>query len=125
MLVIHSVTEQEEPPFLSAQGEHKAHHDREGCLVEQSGRHIVQEFSVAVLVRLIEGLDQDLSGTADLIAQRVGDFLLVFQRLIKEHFEGLGSRAEAAAHSEERLEGLERGWLLEPVARVPCRLPGR
>ena len=84
VLVVERVAQEQQVPLLGREQEHQPHHDRQGGLVEFGLGHARQELPLFVLVDPVERPDDHLDGLADLIAQPVGDFLLV-RGALREH----------------------------------------
>ena len=81
VLVVERVAEQEQAALLGGEEEDEPHHHRERGLVELLLVCAGEQRSVAVLVHAVERLDQHLDGLADLVAELVGDLLLVLGAL--------------------------------------------
>ena len=75
--VVARLAQEEEPALLGGEEEHEPHHHSEPGFVELLRLHIAEQLAVAVLVCAVERLHQYLDGAPDLIAERVGNFVLV------------------------------------------------
>ena len=79
-----------------------------------------------VLVDAVERLDEHLDGLAHLIAELVGDFLLVFRALAEHGFQRLVvGNAEEPAHTEQAAKGAQGERLFQPEGGVPRGETGR
>jgi len=113
-------------PFLGTEKEHQPHHHRERRLVELFGRHVGQEFPAKVLIGSVERMDQHFNRPPHLIAELVGDFLLIgstpgeqgFERLIVGDVEEPAGREQAAKSSQG-------DRLFEPEGGIPRGIAGR
>ena len=122
--VVDRIAEKEQPTFLGAEDEHQSHHYRQPGLVELSGFHVAEQVPVAVLVGLVETLHEHLDRTTDLLAEGIGDLLVMLEGFVQKRFQGVFRRAETAPDTEQRLKGLQRDRLLKPETGVPRCLAG-
>ena len=51
------IAQQEQTAFLGAEDEHQSHHHRQRGLIQLGGLDVAEEFSIAVLVGLVEALN--------------------------------------------------------------------
>ena len=114
MGVVAFVVQEEQAAFFRREQEDQPHHHRQRRLVEFTGRHVTQEFAVAILVGAIEGLDEDFDGPAYLVTEFLGDFVLVLQRALEQLGESLVLRTEESSYAEQRNESPERLRFLPP-----------
>ena len=77
VLVVEWVAQEQEAPLLGREQKNQPHHDRQGRFIKVGLGDARQQFSLLVPVDPVERPDDHLDGLADLIAQAVGDFLLV------------------------------------------------
>ena len=126
VLVVERVAQQQQVPLLGREQEHQPHHDREGGPVEFGLGHARQELPLFVLVDPVERPDDLLDGLAHLIAQPVGDFLLVRGAVLEHLLQRVGvRRREEPAHAQQAAKRPERERLLQPEGRIPRGKAGR
>ena len=126
VLVVERVAEQEQVALLGAEQEDKPHHDGECGLVDLGLGHPGQELAAVVLVGAVEGADQHLDCPAHLVAELVGDLLLVLGALAEQRLGRVRGRdAEEPPRAEEAAERAQGEGLLEPQLGVPRGEAGR
>ena len=79
----------------------------------------MQQFAVAILVGLVERLDQHLDGATHLLAERISDFVLELQGAIEQCGKLFGFIDKEATNAEQMHECLQRDGLLAPDAGIP------
>ena len=105
MLVVHRFAEQQQIALLSREEEDEAHHHGEGRLVEGSFVHALEEFASIIFIDTVEGLHEHLNRLTHLVAELVGDLLLVRAALGEHGFERISvGNAIEAINAEERTE---------------------
>jgi hypothetical protein len=83
VLVVERVSQEEELALLGGEQEYEAHHHREGGLVQPLLVGAREQGPAPVLVLPVYGLYEDLDGLADLVAELVGDLLLILRALLE------------------------------------------
>ena len=84
----------------------------------------MQEFTLAVLVGAVQGLNQDLHRMQDLLPESIGDLVLVFERTVEQRRQSLVVGPEMATHAQQGSKGLQGDRLLPPESRVPRGVTG-
>ena len=114
------VAEQQQATLFGGEQEHQPHHHRQRGFVEFRLLHVTQQFAVAVLVGLVERLDQHFDGAPHLLTEGVGDLVLILQRAVEQRGQLLGFIDEEATNAQQVHEGLQGDGLLAPDASVPA-----
>src|SRR5438105_1374917 len=115
MLVVKRITEKEESAFFRGEKEDEPHHYSKSAVVEGFLTYSCQQCAVGLGVDAVEGLHEHFHGTPDLVAELIGDFLLVFAAFGVERGERVGfCHPEKAAEMEQALEGAQGDRLLHP-----------
>ena len=81
------IAQEQQAPLLGREQEDEPHHDREGRLVQPLLAEASKQLAPAVLVDAVERLDQHLDRLAHLVAELVGDLLLVLGALRQQRLE--------------------------------------
>ena len=118
-MIVDRVAGEEEAALFGTEDKDEAHHDGEAGFVEVGRFDLAQQLATAIVVGLVERLHQHFDGAFYLFAECIGNLLLMFERLFEHRFESRPGGTEAAAHTEERLEGLEGQRFEEPETRMP------
>jgi hypothetical protein len=113
------VAQEQQATLFGGEQEHQPHHHRQRGFVEFRFLHVTQQLAIAVLVGLVERLDQHFDGAAHLLAEGVGDFVLELQRAVEQRRQLLGFIDEEATNAEQMHEGLQGDGFLAPDAGVP------
>ena len=87
MLIVNRFAKQQQFPLLGAEQNDQPHHDGEASLVKLRGRNVLQELAITVKVGPIQRLHQHFNSTTDLFTERIGDFVLMFERAEKKRIE--------------------------------------
>ena len=126
VLVIHLRAEQEQSPLLGGEQENQPHHHGQRRFIKHGFRNVGQELTVAVPVCLIQRLDQRLHRAPNLIAEFVGDFLLILCTLRKQRFQCLIlSNPKKAPSRKKAPKGLKSYLFLQPESGVPRHIARR
>ena len=78
------VAQKQQAALLGGKQEDEPHHHRQRGFVEFGFFHATQEFAVAVLVGLVERLDQNFDRAPHLLAQSLGYVVLKLQRAVEQ-----------------------------------------
>ena len=125
VLVVERVAQQEQAALLGAQQEDQPHHHRQAGLVQDALAHALQQRPAAVLVGAIQRRHEDLDRAAHLVAELVGDLLLIHRAGIQQRLQRLViGHAEEAPDAQQAAERAQRQPLLAPQARVPGDVAG-
>ena len=126
VLVVERLAEKQQAALLGGEEEHQPHHDGEGGFVElRLGLTPASRLRLLVLVERVEGLDQHLDGLAHLVAELVGDFLLIAGAFLEQRQQRVVvGDAEEAAHTEQGMEGPQGDRLLQPEGGIPGGVAG-
>ena len=120
VVVVQRLAEMEQAALFGGEEENQPHHDGQGGVVLVGGVDAFEQGPAAVLVQGIEGLHQHLDGLADLVAELIGDLLLILGAGLEQGREGaVRGHPEQAAYAEQGMEGAQRQGLVQPEGGVP------
>ena len=120
VLVVKGIAKEEQAAFICGKQEDEAHHHRESAVVNRLLTHVGEERAARLGVQAVERLHEHLDGPADLIAELLGDFLLVLAALGVERGEGFRfGDAQEAAQVKQAVESAKRERLLHPQVGIP------
>ena len=124
-VVVCRLAKEQKPSLLRREDEHEAHHHGERRLVERFRRYVAKKRPLGIKVCAVKSFEQDFHRSHHLLAERIGNFVKMLQRLVEKSGERLVLCAREPVEPKEREESPKRGILLEPQSRVPRRASGK
>src|SRR5258707_9873304 len=115
----------QQPALFSGEEKYKPHHHGKCSFVEGGVGNPFEHGTVGILIQCVEGLHQHLDRLAYLIAELVGDFLLILRAFLKQSEQSaVGGDAEETPHSEQRMKSTQSDRLVEPERAIPGGVAG-